>query len=71
MAARAGNQRDHLLDQLVRREHDVGSAIHVGVHVETGDLRAALTYDRGLGILTATTQAQYAAASTRARLTCP
>jgi hypothetical protein len=26
MAARAGNQRDELLDQLVRREHDMRGA---------------------------------------------
>ena len=105
MAARAGNQRDQLLDQFVRREHDmrgpispglleaqgkptvgqflqtivrdrrpcqvatkvfeaiaiVGAHAHIRVHIETGDLCASLAYDRGLGILAGTSQAQYAA----------
>jgi hypothetical protein len=109
MAARAGNQRDELLDQLVRRENDMGRAIspglleaqgepavgqflqpvvrdgwsgkvsaqvfeavavvgthaNVGVHIETGDLRASLARDRGLGVLAGTSQAQYATASAR------
>ena len=95
VAARARNQRDQLLYQFVRREHDSRSAIspglleaqskptvgqflqtvvrdrrpcqvsaemleavavigthaHVRVNIETGDLRASLAYDRGLGIL--------------------
>ena len=45
----------------------IGTHAHVRVHIETGHLRASLAYDRGLGILACTAQAQYAAASTRAR----
>jgi hypothetical protein len=33
------------------------------VHVETGDLRASLAYDRGFGIIAGTSQAQHATAS--------
>jgi hypothetical protein len=109
VAARAGNQREQLLYQLVRREHDMGRAIapglpetqgkpavgqflqmvvrdgwsgkiaaqvleavavirayaNVRVNIETGDLRASFTYDRGLGILAGTSQTQYATASAR------
>jgi hypothetical protein len=36
-------------------------------NVETGDLRASLAYDCGLGILAGTSQTQYAAASARTR----
>jgi hypothetical protein len=35
------------------------------MHIETGDLRASLAYDCGLGILAGTSQAQYAATSAR------
>jgi hypothetical protein len=37
------------------------------MHVETGNLRASLAYDCGFGILSGAAQAQYAAASARAR----
>jgi hypothetical protein len=43
----------------------VGAHAHVGVYVETSDLRASLAYDCGLGILAGTSQAQYATASAR------
>jgi hypothetical protein len=42
-----------------------GTHAHVGVHVETGDIRASLAYDRGLGVLGGTSQTQHAAASAR------
>ena len=45
----------------------IGTHAHVRVHIETGHLRASLAYDRGLGILAGTSQAQYAAASARTR----
>jgi hypothetical protein len=32
----------------------IGTHTHVGVHVETGDLRASFAYDRGPGILAGT-----------------
>jgi hypothetical protein len=111
VAARAGNQWDELLDQLMRREHDacgaippnlleaqskptvwqflktvvgnrrsgqvatqvfqavaiVGAHAHIRVNIETGDLRTSLAYDCSLGILAGASQAQYAAASARAR----
>jgi hypothetical protein len=35
------------------------------MHIETGDLRASLAYDCGLGILAGTSQTQYAATSAR------
>jgi hypothetical protein len=38
---------------------------NVRVNIETGDLRASFTYDRGLGILAGTSQTQYATASAR------
>jgi hypothetical protein len=37
------------------------------MHIETGDLRASLAYDCGLGILAGASQAQYATASARTR----
>jgi hypothetical protein len=37
------------------------------MHVEPGDLRAALAYDHGLGSLSGTSQAQYAAPSAQPR----
>ena len=45
----------------------VGTHAHVRMHVETGDLRASLAYDRGLGILAGASQPQYAATSARPR----
>jgi hypothetical protein len=45
----------------------VGAHAHVGVHVETGDLRASLAHDRSLGILADASQTRYAAASARPR----
>ena len=40
---------------------------HIRVHIETGDLRASLAYDCGLGVRTSTSQAQHATASARTR----
>ena len=45
----------------------VGAHVHVCVNIETGDLRASLAYDRGLGILAGTSQAQHAATSPQTR----
>ena len=43
----------------------IGTHADVGMHIETGDFRASLAYDCGLGILAGTSQTQYAAASAR------
>jgi hypothetical protein len=43
----------------------IGAHAHVGMHVETGDLRASLAHDRSLGVLAGTSQAQHATASAR------
>jgi hypothetical protein len=40
-----------------------GAHAQVGVHVESGDVRAPFAHDRGFGILTAAPQPQHAAAS--------
>ena len=61
-----GNRRPgQVAAQVFKANAVIGPHAHVGMHIETGDLRASLAYDRGLGILAGTSQTQYAATSAR------
>ena len=56
----------HVSAQVFEAISIVGPHAHVGVHIGTGDLHAALAHDRSLGILAGASQAQHTTASARA-----
>jgi hypothetical protein len=59
-----GNRRSgEIATEMLEANAIVGAYPHVRVHIKSGDIRASLAYDCGLGIFTGAAQTQHAAAS--------